>query len=194
VFRVINTETMNLKDLNKKEVVTSDGHVIGNIDGAIITRQGIVSSLSVKLDKDTVATLRTTPNLKQDISVKDISGITDRVMLNRPLNGLEQHLNRHNPKLDASRLMGMEVLGGKGNPIGTVDDLMIEHGTWKVPFLRVKVNSAEKEALKMKSITLGGKVIDISMGNVRNVGDMVVLNMTADYLNDILEAAPIRKD
>ena len=90
--------------------------------------------------------------------------------------------------------MGMEVLGGKGTPIGTVDDLMIEHGTWKVPFLRVKVNPEEREALKMKSITLAGKMIDISMGNVRNVGDMVILNMTADYLNDILEAAPIRNN
>jgi len=187
-------ETMNLKDLNEKEVVTSDGHVIGKINGAIITRHGDVSSLSLMLKNDIVATLRTTPNLRQDISVKDISGITDRVMLNRPLNGLEKYLIEHNPQLDAGRLMGMEVLSGKGKPIGTVDDLMIEHGTWKVPFLRVKVNAEEEEALKVESITLAGKLIDISMGNIRNVGDMVVLNMTADYLNSILEAAPIRKD
>jgi sporulation protein YlmC with PRC-barrel domain len=146
------------------------------------------------LDKDVVSGLRTTPNLRQDIEVQNVAGIMDKVVLNQPLNGLANHFHAHNEKYDAERLIGMEVISLKGTAIGTVEDLMIEHKTWKVPSIRVKVNPDEREALKMKSITLAGKVIDISMGNVRDIGDMVVLNMSADHLNDILEAPPIRKN
>jgi len=193
-MKVINTDSMNLKGLSKKEVVTSDGHIIGKVKGANVTSKGNVSSLSLKLDKDVVSGLRTTPNLRQDIEIRNIAGITDRVLLNQPLNGLGLYFKRHNENRDAERLIGMEVTDMKGTAIGTVDDLIIEHRTWKVPLIRVKVNSEEREALKMKSIRLAGKDIDISMGIVRDVGDMVVLNMTADHLNNILEAPPIRKN
>jgi sporulation protein YlmC with PRC-barrel domain len=70
---------------------------------------------------------------------------------------------------------------------------MIENKTWNVPSLRIKVNSEERDALKMKSIRLAGKKIAVSLNSVRDVGDMVIMNITADHLNDILKAPPIRK-
>ena len=188
--------TINLKELIKKDVVTSDGHIIGKIDGAIITNKGNISSLSVKLEKDVVSGLKTKPNLRQDMEIKIIAGITDRVLLNQPLSGLSDHLIRHNEHLNADRLIGMEVTDTKGTNIGTVDDIMIEQNqdTWRLPAIRVKVNSDEKDALKMKSIKLAGNEIDISTGIVRDVGGMVMLNITADHLNNILEAPPLRKN
>jgi sporulation protein YlmC with PRC-barrel domain len=186
-------ETMTLKDITKKEIVTSDGFTIGEIEGVIVTTKGNIRSLSLRLNKDVVSGLKTKPNLNQDIEVEHIDGITDKVILNKPLKGLENHLQKHNEKYDAKRLIGMDVMDTKGDTIGTVEDFMIENKTWNVPSLRIKVNSGERDALKMKSIRLGGKDIAVSLNRVRDVGDMVVLNITADHLNNILEAPAIRK-
>jgi len=186
-------ENMNLKDLSKKEVITSDGFTIGKIEGAIVTTKGNIRSLSLKLNKDVVSTLKTTPNLNQDLEVQHIDAMTDNVILNKPLKGLEDHLQKHNEKYDAKRLIGMDVMDTKGDTIGTVEDFMIDNKTWNVPSLRIKVNSGERDALKMKSIRLGGKDIAVSLDRVRDVGDMVVMNITADHLNNILEAPDIRK-
>ena len=186
-------ETMNLKDLSKKEIVTSDGHTIGQVEGAIVTTKGNIRSLSLKLNKDVVSGLKTTPNLDQDLEVQHIEAITDKVILNKPLKGLENHLQKHNEKYDAKRLIGMDVMDTKGDTIGTVEDFMIENKTWKVPSLRIKVNSGERDALKMKSIKLAGRDIAVSLNRVRDVGDMVIMNITADHLNNILEAPALRK-
>ncbi len=184
---------MNLKELSKMDVVTSDGNVIGKIEGAIVSTKGNVDFLSVKLEKDVVSGLKTKPNLRQDIGVNNIAGITDKLLLNLPLDGLAKHFQPHNEKFDADRLIGMDVTDTKGDSIGTVENMMIAKDTWKIPSIRIKVNSEEREALKMKSIILSGNDIAISLKNVRNVGDMVVLNITSDHLNDILEAPPLRK-
>ncbi len=182
---VININTLSLKDLSKKDVVNSDGNVIGRIEGAIVTNQGNVNFLSVKLEKDVVSGLRTKPNIRQDIEMRQIAGIMDRVVLNHPLNGFAKYFRQHKEKHDGERLM--EFTDTKEDSIGTVEDLMIEQDSWKVPDIREKVNTNEKEALEMKSIKPGGDEIAISLKSIKNIGDMVMLKVTSDHLNDILE-------
>jgi sporulation protein YlmC with PRC-barrel domain len=182
---------MNLRELSKKDVVSSDGRTIGRITGAIVTSKGNVSALSLKLNEGVADAMgKKTPvlsALRQDLAVQNVSGVTDKVVLNKSLSELGTHLTMHNEILDAKRLIGMEVTSPKGTSIGKVEDLIIDENTWKVPSIRVKVDKDAKDVLKMKSWKLAGKELDISLANVRDVGDGVLLNLSAEHMGWLLE-------
>ena len=77
-------------------------------------------------------------------------------------------------------LLGKDVITSDGRNVGTVTDLAIEPGGWKVRDLRVAIdkNIAQELGLDARRKFL------VKTGSVKSVGDHVMLNQTMRMLAD----------
>lgn len=187
-----------ISELKKMEAVSADGKIIGTIASAIITGKLEIKGLSIKLNKETIVAIgKKKPllsSLIMDINVNDIQGIKDKVVLNHTMTDINNYLIPHNEKFDSDRLLGMEVLGSKGKIIGKVDDIKIDVEHWTLPSLIIKIRKDALELAKMEKCLLGGNRLHISMQHIIDVGDYVMLEMTAENIGEILENTPIKKN
>jgi sporulation protein YlmC with PRC-barrel domain len=186
-----------LSDLNKTDVVSADGKIIGTVHSAIITGKMQISGLVIKMNKEAIKIIgKKKPffsSLRMDINIEEIKGIKDKVVLNHSWKDIGYYLLSHNIKFDAERLRGMEVLGIGGRIVGTVEDINIDTQNWKLPSLIIKIRKDALEMLKMEKCLLGDNRLHISMQHIIDVGDYVMLEVTAEDIGKILENTPIKK-
>ena len=185
-----------LSELRKKEVISSDGHVIGTIHSAIITQEKTIFGLTIKIKKRIVTTLEKKKpllsSLLLDAKIDQIKGVRDKVILRYPLKELATQLLPHNVKSDAERLLGLDVLGLEGKVVGSVEDMEIDTNTWTLPTLLIKVKKEALDAIKKDKCLLCGSQLHISMHHVVDIGDYVMLEMTAENIGQILDNISMR--
>jgi sporulation protein YlmC with PRC-barrel domain len=186
-----------LSDLKKTEVISADGKIIGTVASAIITGKLEISGLSIKLNKEMMSIMgKKKPffsSLLMDINIEEIQGVQDKVVLHHVLKELGTHLNSHNEQFDAGRLLGMQVLGIGGKIVGTVEDINIDVKDWNLPSLVVKIRKDALDSMKMEKCLLGDNRLHISVQHIVDVGDYVMLEVTAENIGEILENTPIKK-
>lgn len=187
----------NLSDLKKMQVISADGHVIGNVQSVILTEKWEVSGFSIKMKKDSLESLgKKKPILSSlllDINIDVIKGIKDKVVLKHKMNDLSPFLLSHNAKFDADRLLGLEVLGVGGKVVGKVEDLKLDTSLWTMPSLVIKIRKDALEMMKMNKCLICDTQLNISMYHVVSVGDYVMLEVTAENIGQILENISIQK-
>jgi sporulation protein YlmC with PRC-barrel domain len=186
-----------LSDLSKTDVVSADGKIIGTVNSAIITGKMEISGLVIKMNKAATKNIgKNKPflsSLRMDVNVEEIKGIKDKVVLYHSWKDIGEYLLSHNTKFDAERLLGMEVLGIGGKIVGTVEDINIDTQSWKLPSLIIKIRKDALEMVKMEKCLLGNNRLHISMQHIIDVGDYVMLEVTAEDIGKILDSTPIKK-
>lgn len=186
-----------LSDLKKSDVVSADGKIIGTVNSAILTGKMEISGLVVKLNKAATEIIgKKKPlllSLCMDINIGEIKGIKDTVVLNHLWKDIGNYLLEHNSKYDAERLLGLDVLGTGGKIVGTVEDINIDTQTWKLPSLIIKIRKDALEMIKTEKCLLCNNRLHISMQHIIDIGDYVMLEVTADDIGKILDTAPIKK-
>jgi sporulation protein YlmC with PRC-barrel domain len=186
-----------LSDLKKIDVVSADGKIIGTVNSIIITGKMEISGLVIKLNKAAIETIgKKKPflsSLQMDVNIEEIKGIQDKVILKDYWKYIGNYLIQHNTKFDAGRLIGMEVLGVGGKIVGTVEDINIDTNNWQLPSLIVKIKKDAVEMVKIDKCLLCGNRLHISMQHITDVGDYVMLEVTADNIGKILDNTPIKK-
>jgi len=186
-----------LSELKKADVVSADGKIIGTVNSAIITGKMEISGLVIKLSKIAIEAIgKKKPflsSLQMDVNVEEIKGIQDTVVLNHFWKDIGNYLLPHNEKFDAGRLIDMEVLGVGGKIVGTVEDINIDTQNWQLPSLIIKIKKDALEMIKLDKCLLCGNRLHISMQHITDVGDYVMLEVTADNIGKILDIAPIKK-
>jgi sporulation protein YlmC with PRC-barrel domain len=187
----------HLSELKRKDVVSADGKIIGTVNSAIITGKMEISGLVIKMSKAAIEAIgKKKPffsSLLMDVNVEEIKGIQDTVVLNHLWKDISEHLLPHNTKFDAERLISMDVLGTGGKIVGTVEDINIDTQNWQLPSLIIKVKKDALETIKMDNCLLCGNRLHISMQHITDVGDYVMLEVTADNIGKILDITPIKK-
>lgn len=187
---------MYLSELRKKEVISSDGHIIGTIQSVIITEEKVIISLAIKIKNKMVKTLGVKKplfsSLYLDVKIEDIKAVEDKVILKYPLEELNKYLISHNKKFDAERLLGLEVLGVKGKVVGKIEDIEIDTNLWKMPSLLVKVRKDALKTIEKEKCLLCGSQLHISMDHVVDIGDYVMLEMTVENIGQILKDVSLR--
>jgi sporulation protein YlmC with PRC-barrel domain len=192
---------LQLSELKKKDVISSDGKILGSVLGVTILGKWNVGELTVKIEKDATETLGLKKPLlfalRMDLKVEHIKAISDRVVLNKPLKDIGKFLKEHNEELSAGRMEHMEIVDTDGKLIGEVDDIVLNCKTectqWEIPSLLVDVNKEVVEEIGLEKSLLKGPAIHISMKHVTDVGDVVMLGLDAENVGDILKSAPIKK-
>lgn len=186
-----------LSDLKKSDVVSADGKIIGTVNSAIITGKMEISGLVVKLNKAAAKIIGEKKpllsSLYRDINIEEIKGIKDTVILNHSWKDLSNYLLDHNIKFDADRLLGMDVLGTGGKIVGTVEDINIDTQSWKMPSLIIKIRKDALEMIKTENCLLCNNRLHISMQHIVDIGDYVMLEVTAEDIGKILDDTPIKK-
>ncbi len=187
----------NLSELKKMEVVSTDGHVIGKINSVIITDKWSIIGLAIKMKNEILEKLgKKKPFLSSlflDVNIDEIKGIKDKVILRHTIDELSMYLLSHNTKFDAKRLIDLEVLGFEGKVVGKVEDLIIDVNKWTMPSLVIKIRKDALEMMKMKKDLLFNTQLNISMNHVSDVGDYVMLEVTAENIGEILKNLSIQK-
>lgn len=185
-----------LSELRKKEVISSDGHIIGTLHSVIITQERIISGLTIKIKKTIADTLEKKKpllsSLLLDVPIDKIKGVRDKIVLCHPLKELGTVFLSHNIKFDSERLLGLDVLGLEGKVVGSVEDMEIDTTIWRVPTLLIKVKKEAVEELKKENCVLCGSQLHISMHHVIDIGDYVMLEMTAENIGQILNNISMR--
>jgi sporulation protein YlmC with PRC-barrel domain len=188
---------INLSELKKLEVISSDGHLIGRVQSVIITDKWLITGLSIKIIKDVLETLEKKKpflsSLYLDVNINDIKGIKDKVVLWHSIKELGVYLLSHNTKFDAERLIDLEVLGEAGKVVGKVEDLKIDENLWTKPSLIIKIRKDALKMMKMNEYLIRGTKLQISMHHVMDVGDYVMLEVSAENIGQILENVSIKK-
>jgi sporulation protein YlmC with PRC-barrel domain len=186
-----------LSDLKKIDVVSADGKIIGIVNSAIITGKMEIRGLVIKMNKAATTTIgKKKPFLSSicmDVNIEEIKGIKDTVVLNHSWKDLNNYLLAHNSKFDTERLLGMEVLGTGGKIIGTVEDINIDTQNWRLPSLIIKIRKDALEMVKTEKCLIGNNRLDISMQHIVDIGDYVMLEVTAKDISKILDTTPIKK-
>jgi len=193
----MNDSMTHLSDLKKTYVISADGKIIGTVNSAIITGKMEISGLVIKMSKVAIDAIgKKKPilsSLLMDVNVEEIKGLQDTVVLKRYWKDIGDYLLPHNTKFDTERLIGMDVLGAGGKIVGTVEDINIDTQNWQLPSLIIKIKKDALESIKGENCLLCGNRLHISMQHITDVGDYVMLEVTADNIGKILDIAPIKK-
>lgn len=188
----------NLSNLKKMEVVSSDGHVVGRVQSVIITDKWVISGLSIKMKKEALELWKKKKpffsSLYLDININEIKGVKDKIVLRHLMKELDKYLLPHNNKYDAKRLIDLEVLGVGGKVVGKVEDMKIDVNLWTMPSLVIKIRKDALEMMKMNKSLINNTQLNISMHHVVDVGDYVMLEVSAENIGQILENISIQKE
>jgi sporulation protein YlmC with PRC-barrel domain len=83
-----------------------------------------------------------------------------------------------------SGLVGRTVLDGRGQIVGTVEDALVEEGTWGLAALRVKLRRHVARDIGASPGLLHAAIIDVPARMVHGIGDAVILSVPAAALHE----------
>ncbi len=91
-------------------------------------------------------------------------------------------------RIKFSELDGKGVISQDGRELGTVSDTVLDHASWRIETLVVKLDRDLLEAFHMKRPMFGTQTIQIPTGHVSGVGDKVILHKTLEELTALARA------
>ncbi len=88
--------------------------------------------------------------------------------------------------LNSKDIAGKKVIGSRGTRIGEVESIDVDPRTWRIDSLVVDVDRDVTKDLGMEQPLLGGPRITIETDLVKDLADVIVLNMDLDGLKRML--------
>lgn len=95
-------------------------------------------------------------------------------------------------EFNIGRVKGRPVIDSNGDNVGTIEDVVVEPGTWKVSGFVVNVRREIAESLHLqRKGFLDSPRIEITSDRIRSVGDNVILNIDRTMIAEALGGAPL---
>jgi sporulation protein YlmC with PRC-barrel domain len=187
-------KTFALEDLIGDEVVSSDGTIVGQMDGvAVDTDTWTAPVIRVCLTRGLDASLGVNKPLFGAACVfiesSNIANVSDFMTLSKTLGELKGLLvNASQVPLMAGNIIGRRVAGHQGREIGTVESMMIDtDGPWTVRSFSVRLEKEVAADLKLKKKLLSTQLISIATKDIRTVGDIVMLSIDTKQIGEMLQ-------
>jgi sporulation protein YlmC with PRC-barrel domain len=185
-----------LEDVIGDEVISSDGNIIGVVDGiAIDTESWRAPVIRICLNRGLDEPVGVSKPLFGAACIftesNNIDNVSDFVTLSKKLVDLKNFLiNPSQVPLMAGNIIGRRVVGRHGREIGTVESIIFEtDGPWTVRAFKVRLGKGVVDDLKLKKSILSTPLISIATKDIRTVGDIVMLSIDVNQLQGILETA-----
>jgi len=186
-----------LKELEGKEVLSSDGRLIGKVEDFTWDLDRELVKMVVKMNKDVLEDIGEEKpmlsSVRMGIELEQIKAFTDNVILYKPIDSLHVLFDDISDEDVISSIRGMEISGSNGRDLGKVTDILIDVDGWKSLSVLVKLNKEILETLDVKSSLLSKTRLAISMVHVVSISDRVMLDTSADELGEIIEKNPVKK-
>ena len=182
---------MNPSLLNGKEVVGTEGYILGEVDGVDIDlNTWQVNAFYVSLNDNATAELGFKKMLLSKIKVclptQLVKSVGDVITLKEPIRNLEDIAERV-IWISSPTLKGKKVIGAKGYVVGEVEGFDVELSNWKVTGLQVGLTDTAATELGFKRPFLSKVVIIIPSKIVRIVGNCVTLDEAIENLESLVE-------
>ncbi len=185
------------KEIEGKEVLSSDGRVMGKLTDLIYSQEYRPVSLIVKMNKDILEELGEDKpifsSVRLKIDIDHVKAFSDNIVLNKALDDLHIYFHVVEEESIASELVGNSLSGSEGRDVGKVLDILVDTGSWGPLSMLVKINKEMVEELNQKRSFLSKTKMGISMKHVTDVGDIIMLDTTAEEMGDIINDVPIKK-
>jgi len=177
--------------LNGKEVVGTEGYILGEVDGVDIDlNTWQVNAFYVSLNDNATAELGFKKMLLSKIKVclptQLVKSVGDVITLKEPIRNLEDIAERV-IWISFPTLKGKKVIGAKGYVVGEVEGFDVELSNWKVTGLQVGLTDTAATELGFKRPFLSKVVIIIPSKIVRIVGNCVTLDEAIENLESLVE-------
>ncbi|MFO8110255.1 MAG: PRC-barrel domain-containing protein [Thermoplasmata archaeon] len=184
-------------DIKGKEVLSSDGRTMGKVEDFTYGKDFIITGIVTKMNKEVIEDLGEDKplltSLKLGINTEQVKAFSDKVVLHEPLDELYIRFKEVSDKEVISSIIGMNISGSQGREVGKVKDILLDTDTWGIPSLLVKVNKDIMETLDVDKPLLSKTKLSISMTYVTDIGDMVMLDTSAEEMNKVIQDESIRK-
>jgi sporulation protein YlmC with PRC-barrel domain len=98
--------------------------------------------------------------------------------------------------LNLGRMKGKTVIDSNGDDVGTVEDAVVEPGTWKISgfLVALRRDLAQDLNLGRRGFLDQGPRVEITSDRIRTVGDHVLLNIDRVAFADALRQPPPEAD
>lgn len=180
-----------LEELMGDQVISSDGKIIGKLDGiAIDTDTWGAPVVRICLTRGLDANLGVNKPLFGAACIftesANIENVSDYVTLSKTLEELKNLLiNPSQVPLMAGNIVGRRVAGSQGRHIGTVESIIFAtEGPWMVQSLTVRLGKEVTAELKLEKSLISTPLISIATKDIRTVGDIVMLSIDATGLGE----------
>ncbi len=184
-------------EVRGKEVLSNDGRTMGKVDDFTYEPDHTIKSMITKMNKDVVEDVGEDKplisSLKLGIGVEQIKALSDKVVLHEPISELYKHFLEVFEDEKISSLVGMKITGSQGRNIGKVKDVIMDTDTWGVPNLLVTINPEVMDILDVEKPILSKTKLEISMNHVGSIGDMIMLDTSAEEMNRVIKEVPIKR-
>ena len=182
---------MNPSLLDGKEVVGTEGYILGEVDGVDIDlNTWQVSAFFVSLSDEATAELRIKKNFLSKITVclptKLVKAVGEVITLKEPIRNLEDIAERE-IWISSPTLKGKKVIGAKGYVVGEVEAFDVDASNWKVTGLQVGLTDTAATELGFKRPFLSKVVIIIPSKIVSLVGNFITLDEVVENLESLVE-------
>jgi sporulation protein YlmC with PRC-barrel domain len=186
----------NISEMYKKDIVATDGRILGTLEGVAVNNDWTVSGLTMKIDKDAFEDLGAKKpflgTLRLDVGVDHIKAMGDNIVLNKPIKDLGRFLTAYKENNNASNLLKMDIVDAKGRDVGAVQDVLLDDKHWNIPSVLVSVNKDISDILNVKKPMLSNTRVSLSTMHISGAGDKVMLSVTTERLGEILDQAPVK--
>ncbi len=184
-------------DIEGKEVLSSDGNVMGEvIDFTYMENwqlEGIMVKINKKFAEDLGMDKPLLSSLKMKIKLEHVKSVSDSVVLKRSLDELYKYFEEDEFTEKLTSIIGLKISDSAGTKVGEVEDILIDTENWGTPSILAIIYKEVLEDLDMKKSLLSKTKIGISMEHVSDIGDVIMLDTTAGGLGDIIEKEPVKK-
>ncbi len=185
-----------LEDVIGDEVISSDGNIIGVLDGiAIDTETWRAPVVRICLNRGVDAPLGVTKPLFGAACIfmesSNVENVADLVTLSKTLDDLRNSLiNPSQVPLMAGNIIGRRVVGRQGHEIGTVESITFgTEGPWMVQSFSVRLAKGVVADMNAKRSLLSTPLISIATKDIRTVGDIVMLSIDSNQFGEIMVKA-----
>ena len=182
---------MNPSLLDGKEVVGTEGYILGEVDGVDIDlNTWQVNAFYVSLSDKATAELRFKKQFLSKITVclptQLVKAVGDVITLKEPIRNLGDIAERA-IWISSPKLKGKKVIGAKGYVVGEVEAFDVDASNWKVTGLQVGLTDTAATNLGFKRPFLSKIVIIIPSKIVSRVGNCVTLDEALENLESLVE-------
>lgn len=88
--------------------------------------------------------------------------------------------------VNLGRVKGRPVIDANGDNVGTVDDVVVDPGTWKVSGFVVTLRRDVAQRFQLQAGFLESPRVELGSERVKTVGDNVILNIPLDMIQESL--------
>lgn len=175
-------------DLFNKPVITRDGRILGKVASLRIDAQWKVPLLTLSLNRDVAEQVEVRKPLfgspKVFLDPERVSALGDNAILDRSLEEIPDVFATTGTGVEAQKVLGRKVLGEEDTLFGSVENLVVDSGKWRITDVVVDVHRKAADAMGFPLTIFGTCHAKVPVKRVGEVSDRLRVAVGPDRFKE----------